>query len=125
MSTHWTPPNRGKTSTSTGSLSAGQFPVMGDELHNVRWIRPQTGQTASRSGMSKSGGNETGSASAHRSQRLASTADTYGPTGVTRIKRALHGPGCPDCATTSRYRMPSAFGDQDNFRAGADTGKKG
>ncbi|MEV7902206.1 hypothetical protein [Streptomyces anulatus] len=124
MNTHWTPPNRGKTSTSS-ALSTGQFTTMGDELHAVRWIRPQAGQTTSRKGMSKTGGNETGSQAAHRSQRSASTSETYGPTGVIRVKRALHGPGCPDCSTTSRYRMPSAFGDQDNFRAGADTGRKG
>lgn len=123
MNTHWTPPNRGKTSVST-PLSTGQFPTMGDELHNVRWIRPEAGQSVSRKNMSKSGGNETGS-NTHRSHRLTSTAETYGPTGVVQVKRALHGPGCPDCATTSRYRMPSAFGGQDQFRSGAATGKKG
>ncbi|MFH9731913.1 hypothetical protein [Streptomyces sp. NPDC017260] len=121
--THWTPPNKGKTSTSS-ALSTGQFPTMGDELHRVSWIRPQAGQSASRQGLAKSGGNTYGQ-NTHRSQRLASTGETYGPTGVVQVKRSLHGAGCPDCATTSHYRMPSAFGSQDNFRAGADTGKRG
>ncbi|MGW3860261.1 hypothetical protein ACWEDZ_02085 [Streptomyces sp. NPDC005047] len=123
MSKHWTPPNPNKTSTST-PLSTGQFPTMGDELHRVSWVRPQAGQTASRQGLSKSGGNEYGH-NTHRSHRTTSAAETYGPVGVVQVKRALHGPGCPDCATTGRYRIPSAFGAQDQFRDGAATGKKG
>lgn len=123
MTQHWTPPNRGKTSTGT-PLSTGQFPTMGDEAHRVSWIRPEGGQTASRQGLAKSGGNEYGR-NTHRSNRVTSAAETYGPAGVVQVKRALHGPGCSDCATVNRYRMPSAFGSQDNFRAGADSGKRG
>ncbi|MFC9505366.1 hypothetical protein [Streptomyces sp. NPDC057002] len=121
--THWTPPNRGKTSTSS-ALSTGQFPTMGDELHRVSWVRPQGGQTASRQGLSKSGGNENGR-NTHRSHRTTSASETYGPTGVVQVKRSLHGDGCACCASTGRYRMPSAFGEQEGFRSGAATGKKG
>lgn len=121
--THWTPPNRGKTSTST-ALSTGQFPTMGDELHRVTWIRPEAGQTASRQGLSKSGGNEYG-ANTHRPHRTTSAAETFGPAGVVQVKRSLHGAGCACCASTGRYRMPSAFGSQEQFRAGEATGKRG
>ncbi|MEV5265227.1 hypothetical protein [Streptomyces werraensis] len=120
--THWSPPNRGKTTTG-GPLSTGQFPTMGDELHRVRWIRPENGQTASRQGMSKAGGNEYGR-NTHRSQRTASASETLGPAGVVQVKRGFHGPGCADCAGPGRYRMPSAFG-REQFNAGAATGKKG
>lgn len=120
--TYWTPPNKGKTSTN-GSLSTGQFPTMGNELHNARWIRPAGGQSASRQGLSKSGGGDYGR-NTHRSHRTTSAAETFGPAGVVQVKRSLHGDGCACCATVSRYRMPSAFGTGE-FSSGAATGKRG
>jgi len=121
--TYWTPPNRGKTSTN-GPLSTGQFPTMGNELHNPRWIRPEGGQSASRQGLSKSGSGDPGR-NTHRSNRVTTAAETYGPAGVVQVKRALHGPGCACCATTGRRPVRSAFGSQDQFRAGEATGRKG
>ncbi|AZM47771.1 hypothetical protein DMB38_20050 [Streptomyces sp. WAC 06738] len=121
--THWTPPNRGKTSTG-GPVSTGQFPTMGDELHRVTWVRPEGGQSASRQGISKSGGGNYGR-NTHRSHRQTSAAETYGPAGVVQVKRSLHGPGCACCATTGRRPVASAFGSQDQFRAGEATGRKG
>lgn len=97
---------------------------MGDELHRVTWIRPENGQTVSRQGMSKSGDGDLGR-NTHRSNRTASAAETFGPAGVVQVKRSLHGPGCVCCATTGRYRMPSAFGSQEQFTGGAATGKRG
>lgn len=121
--THWTPPNKGKTSTH-GPLSTGQFPTMGDELHQARWIRPEAGQSVSRQGLSKSGDGDLGR-NTHRSNRTTSAAETFGPAGIVQVKRAMHGPGCACCASTGRYRMPSAFGSQEQFRAGQATGKQG
>ncbi|MGI5136335.1 MULTISPECIES: hypothetical protein [unclassified Streptomyces] len=97
---------------------------MGDELHKVTWVHPEGGQTASRQGISKSGGNEYGR-NTHRPHRQTSAAETFGPAGVVQIKRSLHGQGCACCATTGRYRMPSAFGSQEQFSAGEATGRKG
>ncbi|MFF7676657.1 hypothetical protein [Actinacidiphila glaucinigra] len=96
---------------------------MGDELHRVSWVRPQAGQSVSRSGLSKSGGNVYG-ANTHRPHRTTSAAETYGPTGVVQVKRAMHGAGRACCATTNRRPMGSAFGPQE-FNAGAATGKRG
>lgn len=121
--THWTPPNKGKTSTG-GPLSTGQFPTMGTDLSNVSWVRPQGGHSASRQNLSKSGGNDYGHNS-HRPHRTTSAAETFGPAGVVQVRRSLHGAGCACCATTSRYRVPSAFGSQDQFRSGEATGKRG
>lgn len=122
-SQHWSPPNRTTTSTGT-ALSRGQFPTMGDEMHRVTWVRPDGGQSTSRQGISKSG-DPTGGGRTRRSHRQTSTAETYGPTGVITVHRVFHGPGCPDCATSGRYRLPSAFGEQDQFRAGKATGYRG
>ncbi|MFF3356222.1 hypothetical protein ACFYWN_27050 [Streptomyces sp. NPDC002917] len=119
---HWTPPNKGKTNVVT-SLSTGEFPTMGNESHNVTWARPTNGTSRSRSGMSKSQ-DPTVKNSAHRSHRTTSAAETYGPAGVVSVSRSYHGPGCPCCATTSSRQIPSAFGEQDNFRSGGSTGSK-
>ncbi|WNI17583.1 hypothetical protein [Actinacidiphila sp. ITFR-21] len=122
MSQHWTPPNKGRTST-VNSLSTGEFPTMGDDSHRVTWVRPTNGISRSRSGLSKDQ-DPTVKDAAHRSQRTTSAAETYGPAGVVSVARSYHGPGCPCCATTSSRKVRSAFGEQDNFRAGGSTGYK-
>lgn len=122
MSKHWTPPTPGKTSTAP--LSSGQFPTMGRPTGGVSYVRPQAGHTASRQGLAKSS-DPTIKNKANRSNRQLNPSQTYGPTGIVTVKRSYHGPGCPDCATTSSRTMPSAFGPQDQFRGGAATGSKG
>lgn len=116
---HWVPPNRGVTNLVT-SLNYG----MGSGTHSgAASAVPATNGTAVKRGGSQSGNPATGS-TAHRSNRVTSAAERYGPAGVVQVARVYHGSGCPDC-TPGRgiHTVRSAFGAQDNFGQGASAGK--
>ncbi|MFE6745912.1 hypothetical protein ACFVGM_08685 [Kitasatospora purpeofusca] len=112
---HWVPPNRGVTNLVTG-LSYGRG--SGSPTTGARTV-PATNGTARRRGGAQASDPATGS-TAHRSQRLTSTSERYGPAGVVQVARHYHGPGCPDCPTGTGVRtVPSAFGSAANFRTGS------
>lgn len=112
--THWTPPNRGKTSTGT-TATTGTLPTMSTP---TACVVPANGGTAVPRKSGKNVDPTGGGKGIRNNKALPSPPPTYGPTGI-RSTRMFHGPGCPDCGTTSLRTMPSAFGPQDQFRAGA------
>lgn len=110
---YWTPPNRGKTNTVT-SLSYGMG--CGTPTSSAQPV-PATNGTSVARGNGKSA-DPTIRDNAIRGARLTNTSERYGPVGVVQVKRAYHGPGCPDCATRPGVRaMPSALGAQDVYRS--------